>query len=129
LGRATVCLAQQARQVVTIDRLDQAEAREWCRRYQVEDHVDFRQGEIEQVAPRLEERFDLVFMDTDPDESSVRRAIEASLPLLAADGLLAFHDYPDPGWPDVRRVVDEYTGRFGWRRIAQADFLGIFCTT
>jgi SAM-dependent methyltransferase len=126
LGRATVCLAQQARQVVTIDRLDQAEAREWCRRYQVEDRVDFRQGEVERIASRLEGRFNLIFVDTGHDEFSVRLDIEASLPLLAADGLLAFHDYPDPGWPDVRRVVDEYAGRFGWRRIAQADFLGIF---
>jgi len=126
LGRSTVCLAQQARQVVTLDRLDQAEAREWCRRYQVHDRVVFRQGEVERLAPRLEERFDLVFVDTEPDELRVNRAIEAALPLLARDRLLAFHDYPDPGCPAVRRVVDDYAARFGWRRIAQADFLGIF---
>ena len=63
-----------------------------------------------------------------PEAASVRRDIEAALPLLAGDGLLAFHDYPDPGWPGVRRVVDEYAARFGWLRIAQADFLGIFRT-
>jgi hypothetical protein len=126
LGRATVCLAQQARQVATIDRLDQSEAREWCRRYHVHDRVVFRQGEVERIAPRLEERFDLVFVDTVHDEGSVRSDIEASLPLLAQEGLLAFHNYPDPSWPGVRRVVDEYAGRLGWRRIAQADFLGIF---
>ncbi|HTU93075.1 MAG TPA: class I SAM-dependent methyltransferase, partial [Gemmataceae bacterium] len=128
LGRSTVCLAQQARQVVTIDRQDQSEAREWCRRYRLHDRVVFRQGKVERIAPRLEERFDLVFVDTEPDEPSVRRDIEASLPLLSGDGLLAFHDYPDPGWPGVRRVVDEYAGRLGWRRLAQADFLGIFRT-
>ncbi|MGH7172711.1 MAG: class I SAM-dependent methyltransferase, partial [Gemmataceae bacterium] len=128
LGRSTVCLAQQARQVVTIDRLDQAPAREWCRRYELQDRVEFREGEVEEIASGLEGRFDLVFVDTGHDEASVRRDIEASLPLLEMSGLIAFHDYPDPGWPDVRRVVDEYAGRFGWRRLAQADFLGIFRT-
>ncbi len=118
LGRSTVCLAQQARQVVTLDRLDQAEAREWCRRYQVQDRVVFRQGEAERLAPRLEDRFDLVFVNTDPDEFSVKRAIEAALPLLARDGLLPFHDYPDPGHPGVRRVVDDYAARFDWRLLA-----------
>ena len=50
------------------------------------------------------------------------------LPLLAPGGLLAFHDYPDPGWPDVRGVVDEHAARLGWRRTAQAHFLGAFRT-
>lgn len=39
---------------------------------------------------------------------------------------MAFHDYPDPTWPDVRRVVDERARNLGWKRVAQADFLGIF---
>ncbi|HEY7154088.1 MAG TPA: hypothetical protein VH575_09050, partial [Gemmataceae bacterium] len=43
LGRSTVCLAQSARQVVTIDLLDQAEAKEWSRRYQVHDRIVFHQ--------------------------------------------------------------------------------------
>jgi methyltransferase family protein len=126
LGRSTICLAQQARQVVTLDRLDQVEAREWCRRYRVQDRVVFRHGEVERLAPRLEERFDLVVVDTEPNELCVNRAIEAALPLLVDGGLFAFHDYPDPGCPGVRRVVDNYAARFGWRRIAQADFLGVF---
>ncbi|MGA9855788.1 MAG: class I SAM-dependent methyltransferase, partial [Gammaproteobacteria bacterium] len=123
LGRSTVCLAQQARQVVTIDRLDQAEAREWCRRYEVDDRVVFHQGEVEHITAALDGRFDFIFVDSGHDEASVRGDIEAVLPLLKTDGLIAFHDYPDPGWPDVRRVVDEYAERFGWRRIAQANFL------
>ncbi|HEY7158743.1 MAG TPA: class I SAM-dependent methyltransferase [Gemmataceae bacterium] len=126
LGRSTVCLAQQARQVVTVDRMDQAEAREWSRRYQVQDRVVFLQGEIERIVPRLEERFDLVFLDSEQNETSVRRDIEAALPVLRAGGLLAVHDYPDPGWPDVRRVVDDYAHRLGWRRIAQSNYLGVF---
>ncbi|HWG45648.1 MAG TPA: class I SAM-dependent methyltransferase [Gemmataceae bacterium] len=126
LGRSTVCLAQQARQVVTIDRLDQAEASEWSRRYQVHDRIVFRQGEIERIAAHLEGRFDLVSVDTDPDEASVRRDIETALRVLEPGGQIAVHDYPDPRWPDVRRVVDDYARRLGWRRIVQANFLGIF---
>jgi SAM-dependent methyltransferase len=126
LGRSTVCLAQQGRQVVSVDVQDQSEAKEWCRRYGVEERVVFHQGEVERIVPRLEERFDMVFIDTEHDETSVKRDIEAALPMLRPGGLIAFHDYPDPGWPDVRRVVDDYARRLGWRRIAQANYLGVF---
>jgi hypothetical protein len=125
-GRATVCLAQQAKRVVTVDARDQAEAREWARRYGVAEQLVFCQGEVETICRGLDERFDLVFVDTEQDAASVRRDIEASRPLLAAGGLIAFHDYPDPGWPDVRRVVDEYAARHRWQRVAQADYLGVF---
>ena len=52
----------------------------------------------------------------------------AALPVLRPGGLLAFHDYPESGWPDVRRVVDEHARRLGWERIAQAGYLGVFRT-
>jgi hypothetical protein len=48
------------------------------------------------------------------------------LRLLKPGGWLAFHDYPDPDWPEVRRVVDDCAQRFGWSRLAQADYLGVF---
>ncbi len=125
-GRSTVCLAQQAKRVMTVDVPDQAEAREWARRYGVAERVVFRQGEAEAICRGLAERFDLVFVDTEPEAISVRRDLEALLPLLAPGGLVAFHDYPDPSWPDVRRIVDEYAARHRWRRVAQADYLGVF---
>jgi predicted O-methyltransferase YrrM len=125
-GRATVCLAQQAKRVVTVDARDQAEAREWARRYGVAEQLVFRQGAVETICRGLEERFDLVFVNTEPDAASVRRGIEASLPFLAAGGRIAFHDYPDPSWPDVRRIVDECAARHGWQRVAQTDYLGVF---
>lgn len=125
-GRSAVCLAQQAKRVVTVDVRDQPEAREWARRFGVAERLAFRQGEIEAVCRGLNERFELVFVDTEQDAASVRRDIEASLPLLASGGLIAFHDYPDPCWPDVRRIVDEHAGRHRWRRVAQVDYLGVF---
>jgi predicted O-methyltransferase YrrM len=86
-GRGTVCLAQQAKRVVTVDARDQAEAREWEWRFGVAERVEFRQGEITSVCRNLGERFDLVFVDTDHDAASVRRDIEALAPLLAPRGL------------------------------------------
>jgi predicted O-methyltransferase YrrM len=88
--------------------------------------VEFRRGAIAETCRALKERFDLVFIDTEHDAASVGRDIEAMAPLLISGGLAAFHDYPDPGWPDVRRVVDEYAARHSWRRVAQADYLGVF---
>jgi predicted O-methyltransferase YrrM len=125
-GRSTVCLGQQARRVVTVDRLDQAEAKEWVKRFGLSDRVEFRLGDVEENCRMLSGRFDLVFIDTDHDAAAVARDIEAALPLLEPGGRLAFHDYPDPGWPEVRRIVDEYAQRLGWHRLAQADYLGVF---
>ena len=54
-----------------------------------------------------------------------RRAdLELALAALAPGGVLACHEYPDPDWPDVRRVVDEVATRAGLRRIRQSDYLG-----
>lgn len=127
-GRSTVCLAQSARRVVAVDIADQSEAAEWVRRYGLTERVEFRRGDAADVCRGLTGPFDLVFIDTLHDAASVTRDIASSLPLLTPGGLLAFHDYPDPNWPDVRRVVDDHARQLGWRRVAQADFLGIFQT-
>jgi hypothetical protein len=125
-GRASVCLAQQARRLVSVDRADQSEAAEWMRRYGLQDRTEFRRGDVGAVCGHLSGPFGLIFIDTLHDAESVRRDIASALPLLGVGGLLAFHDYPNPGWPDVRRVVDEHARRLGWERLAQAGFLGVF---
>ncbi len=127
-GRATVCLAQQAKRVVTVDEGDQSEAREWARRYGVAERVVFRQGEVAAVCRGLAERFELVFVNVTEDADGLRRALEALPPLLASGGQVAFHDYPDPSWPDVRWIVDEQAARCRWQRVAQADYVGVFQT-
>jgi hypothetical protein len=127
-GRSTACLAQSARRVVSVDVADQTEAGEWVRRYESAARVEFHRGDVAAVCGTLKGPFDVVFIDTLHDAKSVSRDIATALPLLAPNGLLAFHDYPDPGWPDVRRVVDEHARRLGWTRLAQADFLGVFRT-
>ena len=125
-GRSAVCLAQSARRVVSVDVADQSEAAEWVRRYRVADKVEFVRGDAAEVCRRLAGPFGLVFIDTAHDTASVTRDIAAALPLLEPGGLLAFHDYPNRGWPDVRKVVDEHARRLGWKRVGQAGFLGVF---
>ncbi|MBN9119687.1 MAG: class I SAM-dependent methyltransferase, partial [Planctomycetes bacterium] len=127
-GRSTVCLGQSARRVVSVDVADQSEAAEWVRRFGCADRVEFRRGDAGEVCRGLSGPFGLIFIDTLHDAASVSRDIGAALPVLAPGGLLAFHDYPDPGWPDVRRVVDEHARRLGWRRVEQVDYLGLFRT-
>lgn len=125
-GRSTVCLGQSAKRVVSVDIADQAEAAEWARRFGVSDRVEFLRDHAGAVCQKLSGKFDLVFIDTLHDSASVERDIAIALRFLKPDGLLAFHDYPDPSWPDVRRIVDEHAKRLGWKRRAQADFLGVF---
>jgi hypothetical protein len=127
-GRSTMCLGQSAKHVVSVEIADQSEAKEWARRFGVADRVTFLRGDAAAVCLSLNEPFDLVFIDTLHDAASVEADIASALRLLEPGGLLAFHDYPDPAFPDVRAVVDEHARRLGWKRIAQADFLGVFRT-
>ena len=125
-GRATVCMAQSAAEVVSVSAGDQSEASEWVRRYGLADRVRFRRGGVAEVCRALPGGFDLALIDGEHDAASVTSDIAAALPLLAPGGRLAFHDYPDPGWPEVRRTVDDHAQRLGWRRIAQEGYLAIF---
>lgn len=128
-GRSTVCLSQSAERVVSVDVAGSDEAVEWVRRFGHADRVEFRRGGTDATCRELGgSRYGLIFVDAPYDAANLARDIAAALALVAPGGLLAFHDYPDPGWPDVRKVVDEHAARLGWRRIAQADFLGVFQT-
>ncbi len=80
------------------------------------------------AACALGEQFDLVLLDTEHDAESFKRDLDAALPRLRRGGYLAVHDYPDPDWPEVRLVVDEYARRLNWKRHAQVDYLGVFRT-
>ncbi|MCE9563255.1 MAG: class I SAM-dependent methyltransferase [Planctomycetes bacterium] len=127
-GQTTVCMAQSARRVVSADAADQSEAMEWVHRFGVANQVEFRQGNESAVCRGLGGRFGLVLLDTPHDAVTIERDVAAALRVLKPGGLLAFRAYPDPVWPDVRRVVDAHASRLGWRRLAQEGFLGVFRT-
>jgi predicted O-methyltransferase YrrM len=125
-GRSTICSAQRARRVVSVDRRPQTEAAEWLRRYGLLERVTFRHDDVASLRDEFDERFTLAFIDTEHDAESVARDIEFALKVLEPVSVIAFHDYPDPGWPEVRKVVDDYASRLGWQRVAQADYMGAF---
>jgi SAM-dependent methyltransferase len=124
-GRSTVALAQSAREVVSVDVTDPEIAAGWLERLGAADRVALHRGTFVAVVPRLGE-FDLVFVDGEHDAANVRADVELALSVLAPGGVLACHDYPDPAWPDVRRVIDEIAAARGLVRIRQADYLGAF---
>jgi hypothetical protein len=125
-GRATVCLAQSASRLVSVDIQGQETAAEWSSRFGVASRVEFLCGSVADRLKSTSQKFGLAFVDTEHDEASVRRDLELARGSLAPQGLIAVHDYPDPGWPDVRRVVDEYAERLEWIRIEQRDYLAVF---
>ncbi|QEL19995.1 class I SAM-dependent methyltransferase [Limnoglobus roseus] len=126
-GRSTVALAQSAKSLLSIDPLKSRSAREWLARFELTGAVDFREGSFRYNLP-ASGKFDLIFLDGEHDAKSVRRDLRLAHAALKPKGLLAVHDYPDPNWPDVRRGVDAAAREHGWRRVAQADYLGVFQT-
>lgn len=122
-GKSTICLAQTARHVVSVDPHDGrgtpqpkdtfATFRDNLARYGVAEIVDTRRAVASKVGLEAEPGFDLVFIDGAHDFASVDADIAWSRERLAAGGLLTFHDYRrrpgehDGGWdPGVTQAVD-----------------------
>lgn len=124
-GRGTIALAQSAAEVVSVDVTEPELAACWLKRFGVADRAKLHRGTFAALVPHLGE-FDLVFVDGEHDAANVRADVELALSVLAPDGVLVCHDYPDPGWPDVRRVIDEMAATRGLVRVRQADYLGAF---
>jgi Methyltransferase domain len=62
---------------------------------------------------------DFVFLDAAHDEESVREDIAAWATTIKPGGSLAGHDYTDPDYPGVKKVVDEFASLLaddGWCR-------------
>ncbi len=47
-----------------------------------------------------------LYLDADHAAGKTREAFNQFAPLVRPGGLVAFHDYGDPGWPDVRDFCD-----------------------
>lgn len=115
-GRSTICLAQKAVCVGTIDTFDGRGTAQPgptlplfqrnLRRYGVADKVRVYEGESQQMLAILPPVYDLVFIDGSHDRDSVLADARAAARLLKPDGLLVFHDYGgnDQGVTDA---VDE----------------------
>lgn len=121
-GKSTICLAQSANEVHSIDPhdgrgtavpQDTSEAlRTNLWNYGVKGKVNIIRGcfnadDVRQVESGFSPPFDLVFIDGAHDYDSVRSDIENASRVLAPGGLLAFHDYHSSCDPGVTAAVDE----------------------
>lgn len=117
-GKSTICLAQSATEVVSVDPHDGrclvtprdtwAEFAHNLLRYKARDRVRPYRGVAREFAASYEgEPFDFVFIDGAHDYESVKSDIETAQSLLAPGGLIAFHDYQSMVDPEVTRAVNE----------------------
>lgn len=81
---------------------------------------------------RPEYQFDLVFVDGDHSEPSVRRDLELSRPLLTPEGVIVVHDYTDesdadrPHWTvDVHAAVKAFTQQHRFSVVRLAGWLAM----
>jgi predicted O-methyltransferase YrrM len=124
VGQATLCLAQSALRVTAVEATDTVEAEEWLQRFGVRERVVLASLSGVEAGG---ERYDLGMVSA-RDARGLERDLAVLSKVLAAGGLIAVHNYPDPSWPDVRAVVDEHARRMGWKRLAQSGYLGLFRT-
>lgn len=73
-------------------------------------NVRWHIGTSEDCARRLNEEFDMIFLDAMHTYEDVKADIERWWPSLVDGGVMAFHDYGHADFPGVKRAVDE---RFG----------------
>lgn len=73
-------------------------------------------------------KIDMLFVDDGHKEPEIRGDILGWLPLVKIGGIVAFHDYGSPRWPDVKMVVDELMPQYG-RQILFVDSVIAFEVT
>lgn len=121
-GMSTVCLAQSARHVVSVDwhRGDpQAGMGDTLRDYWTNLKAHGVDHKVTVIVDRFDRAlgllragmFDVVFIDGCHDEEAVQSDIELALPLLRRPGTMLFHDYGRQQFPGVRRQVDRLADR------------------
>ena len=117
-GLSTVCIGRTAKSVACVDYFDgrgtpsprdtRPEFNANIERYGLADkvtamHPDALEGaDWNTLGP-----FDVAFIDGAHDHESVQADVEKCLPLLADDGLLAFHDFKHPCHGGIERVIDD----------------------
>jgi SAM-dependent methyltransferase len=143
-GRSTVCMAQAASRVVSIDPFNGtatpqpgdtfAKFQAALQAYGVSEKVlplrattDMAFSEVTATG----DQFDLVFIDGAHDLDSVKFDLDFALQMLAPGGLIAFHDYRtysgefDGRWdPGVTKAVDEFVAS-GAELVARHDSLAV----
>ncbi len=55
---------------------------------------------------KVDEKIDMLFIDGDHSEEGIRGDLEAWIPHMKDEGIVAVHDYRDSKWPMVKPVTD-----------------------
>ena len=92
----------------SIDLLDVFEAYDWpaCNRFDRKGHFDFvknrfkdvknityHKGFSDDIMPKLDKKFDYIYIDANHDYEHCKADLMNALPLLAEDGIVGFNDY------------------------------------
>ena len=128
LGRSTVAAALSARSVVSIDRTSAWPADLWLQRYGVRQKVWLREGEFADLVATSGGPFSACLSDGAHDRWNVERDIATAAPHLVPGAVVAFLDYDDPAFPDVRVAADDAAERRGWRLLERIHHLAVFVT-
>jgi len=134
-GRSTICLAQKARSVGTIDPFDGRGTEVPGETFQlfsknvtahgVANRVNVLHGTSEDILPSLPPVYDLVFIDGAHDRESVLRDAELATAVLKPGGVLVFHDYSRPATDfGVTQAVNEVLGG-GATLLSRCDSLAV----
>lgn len=117
-GRSTICMAQTAIEVVSVDPHDGSgtdvprhtyhDFLSNLERFEVRDKVLAMVGLFVDVVDDLHGKFDLIFVDGSHEYEDVCDDIERAVKLLDPNGVLVFHDYRMLGDEGVRLAVDEF---------------------
>lgn len=121
-GRSTIALAERALKVYSLDNFNGSPEHPWyylthpreafllnCADLLEAGKVELIEGDFHDVLTKFpySVQADMIFLDGDHKEASVRQDITDALPLLHRDGLLCGHDYGSRDHPGVKKVVDD----------------------
>lgn len=77
--------------------------------------VTFIRQKSQAAITKIQGEIDYVYIDADHSYQGVREDIRRWFFKIRDGGIIAGHDYNHPNFPGVKRAVDEFFDRFGWK--------------
>ena len=106
-GRSTICLAEVAEHVYTVDSFLSIELAKNVAGYPVTYYTMSAQDASKLFKPNS---VDFIFEDTTHDYATTKGNVLAWWDKLKLNGVLCFHDYGHKVYPDIKRIVHELFG-------------------
>jgi predicted O-methyltransferase YrrM len=111
-GYSTVCIALQARSVISVDPHIVHASYNDCltnlKAYGLDEKVAMLCGPSRMVLPMFTDgHFDFAFIDGSHEYEDVKFDIEEAFRVVKPKGLIGIHDYGEDSCPGVKRAIDE----------------------